>query len=54
MLKITKTGVVLTKVKPPKIGAQAPQYNINCDDMRKVQTALLFKPPVPFFKRTFV
>ena len=54
MLKVTKTGVVLTKVKKPQIGKYAPQYNINCDDMRKVQTALLLKPRVPFFKREFV
>jgi len=54
MLKVTKTGVILTKVKPPKIGKLQPQYNINCDDMRKVQTALLLKPPVPFFKRDII
>lgn len=54
MLKVTPNGVVLTKIKKPKIGKLTPQYNINCDDMRRVQSALLRKPPQPFFKREIV
>lgn len=54
MLKVTPNGVVLTKIKKPKIGKYAPQYNVNCDDMLRVQSALLCKPPVPFFKREIV
>lgn len=54
MLKVTPNGVVLTKIKKPKIGKYEPQYNINCDDMRRMQSLLLAKPKVPFFKREVV
>ena len=55
MLKVINKGeVALVRIKKPKIGRLPPQYNINCDDMRRVQSALLRKPPVPFFKRDFV
>lgn len=53
-LKKTKEGVVLVPGKKPKIGVKAPQYNLNCWDMAKVQSALLAKPPVPFWKREII
>jgi hypothetical protein len=50
-LKKINGEVKLVPGKRPKFGAQPIQYNVNCDDMRKVQSALLLKPRVPFFQR---